>query len=119
MFSVWLCMSAGVCLEALEVHLWNICQGSSVITSLKSRGEWDRSDENDLWRNIRGGDAIKRDAKSGNCGGRHRVEGKDQKSLGEDARKHSLLGLNPLTEPLAHVQCTYLPSSISWTHSNP
>lgn len=107
-----------MCLEALEVHLWNICQGCSVITSLKSGGERDRSDENDLWRNIRGRDAIKRDAKRGNCGGRHRVEGKDQNSLGEDA-KHSLLGLNPLKEPLAHVECTCLPSSISWTHSNP
>lgn len=107
-----------MCLEALEVHLWNICQGCSVITSLKSGGERDRSDENDLWRNIRGRDAIKRDAKRGNCGGRHRVEEKDQNSLGEDA-KHSLLGLNPLKEPLAHVECTCLPSSISWTHSNP
>lgn len=45
--------------------------------------------------NLKGRDAIKRDAKRGNCGGRHRVEGKDQNSLGEDARKHSLLGLNP------------------------
>lgn len=54
-----------MCLEALEVHLWNICQGSSVIASLKSGGERDRSDENDLWRKRRGRDAIKRDAKRG------------------------------------------------------
>lgn len=82
MFSVWLCMSAGVCPEALEVHLWNICQGSSVITSLKSRGERDRSDENGLWRNIRGKDAIKRDAKRGNCGGRQRWRGRTKILLG-------------------------------------
>lgn len=95
MFSVWLCMSAGVCSEALEVHPRNICQGSSVITSVKSGGEWDSSTDKDLWRNIRGREAIKRNGKRGDCGGRHREE---------DAKKHSLLGLTPLTELLARVQ---------------
>lgn len=84
-----------MCLEALEVHPRNICQGSSVITSTKSGKEQDSSAEKDLWRNIRGGEAIKRDGKRGDCGGRHREE---------DARKHSLLGLTPLTELLACVQ---------------
>lgn len=95
MFSVWLCMSAGVCLEALEVHLCNICQGSSVITSMKSGGERDRSAEKDLWRNIRGREAIKRDGKRGDCGGRHRVEGKDQNVSRGGCRKVLPVGFNP------------------------
>lgn len=38
-------MSVGVCLEALAVHLRNICPGSSVITSVKSEGERQKSSE--------------------------------------------------------------------------
>lgn len=54
-----------MCLEALEVHLWNICQGGSVITSLKSGGERDRSDENDLWRKSKGKGCYKKRCKEG------------------------------------------------------
>lgn len=63
-------MSVGVCLEAVEVHLHNICQGSSVITSVKGNGDGERSSKKEGkrgngWRNIRGGKAIKTDGKKG------------------------------------------------------
>lgn len=99
-----------VCLEALEVHPRNICQGSSVITSAKSGGQWDSSTEKDQWRSIRGREAIKRDGKRGDCGRRHREE---------DARKHSLLVLTPLTELLARVQWICLIRAWSIYHSVP
>lgn len=68
-----LCVAMHLCLEALEVHPLNICQGSSVITSAKSKGERDSSAEKDLWRYIREREAIKRDGKKGDCGGKQRV----------------------------------------------
>lgn len=108
MFFVWLCMSVGVCLEALEVHLRNICQGSSVITSTTSRGLQDSSAEKDLWRSIRRREAIKRDGKRSGCGGRHRRK-----------MQESTPCLTPLTELLARVQWIRLIHAWSIHHSVP
>lgn len=63
-------MCVGVCLETLEVHLRNTCQGSSVIASVKSGRERETSGQEegkrgDRWRNIMGGESYKKRRKEG------------------------------------------------------
>lgn len=114
MFCVRVCMCVGVCLEALEVHLRNMCQGSSVITSVKGGGERNRTARRKRRGETDGeisgeGRAIKREGERGNIrdrgnmGGTYRFEGKGWNSPGEDVRKLSLLGLAPPTDILACV----------------
>lgn len=77
-------MCVAVCLGALEVHLRNTCQGSSVITSVKREREKGGEEERksgDRWRNIRGGEGYKKRKergriwRGGGMGGTCRVEG--------------------------------------------
>lgn len=78
----YLCV--GVCLETLEVHLLNTCQGSSVITSVKSGGEREergiraarRKGRAETDGKISGeGGAIKREGKRGNIRDRGNMAG--------------------------------------------
>lgn len=108
-------MSTGVCLQALEVHLCNICPGRSVIASVKSwRDEGQERRERPM-EGYKGKESYKRRGKEGELWWETQGGGEGPQFSGGGCQKVPPVGFNPSDRTLG--SCSVNISAWSIYHS--